>query len=156
MEAVTNNNRIKDDAKELAAEPSDDGGTGLGGGSPEQQDGTTTASTGAPAATETGGSKSDKEGDMPETNSGNGSGGLGGSGSGQATTYVEFPRGDDYVPVYYLNQGTAPINYQAKDDIVLKGIYWQTSSDQIKIANATFESEDDPTLTKGFQRGVLR
>ena len=44
MEAVTET-RIKDDAKELAEKPSGDGGSGLGGESPEQESGTATTGT---------------------------------------------------------------------------------------------------------------
>ncbi|RSL70683.1 hypothetical protein CEP51_012169 [Fusarium floridanum] len=149
MEAVTDN-RIKDDAKELAEKPSGDGGMDLGG--TEGEGGTTTVSTGtAAASTET--SKTDKD-TMPETDPGQGQdGGLGGSGGGQSTTYVEFPRGDEYVPVYYINDGTATINYTT-NDVVLKNIYWKTTgSDGNNIADAVYTSgEDDPELTKGFDK----
>jgi hypothetical protein len=152
MEAVTET-RIKDDAKELAEKPSGgDSGDNLGG-APGQESGTATTGTAA-AATET--TKTDKEG-MPGTNSGQDQdGGLGGSGGGQSTTYVEFPRGNNYVPVYYMSEGTAAIKYST-NDIVLKNIYWQTTgSGGNKIANAAYKSGDDnPELTKGFQKGVL-
>ncbi|KAJ4327089.1 hypothetical protein N0V84_002477 [Fusarium piperis] len=150
MEAVTNN-RIKDDAKELAENPDENGGTGLGGEGPDAERGTSTLSTGTAAATETGGSKSDQD-NMPGSNQGQGqSGGLGGSGGGQQTQYVEFPRGEEYDPVYYLNKGTASIDYFA-NKVVPKTIYWQTTPDNYSIANVTFGSEDDPTFTKGFQK----
>ncbi|KAH7274023.1 hypothetical protein FSOLCH5_001098 [Fusarium solani] len=149
MEAVTET-RIKDDAKELAEKPSGgDSGDNLGG-APGQESGTATTGTAA-AATET--TKTDKEG-MPGTNSGQDQdGGLGGSGGGQSTTYVEFPRGNNYVPVYYMSEGTAAIKYST-NDIVLKNIYWQTTgSGGNKIANAAYKSGDDnPELTKGFQK----
>ncbi|UPK98761.1 hypothetical protein LCI18_009696 [Fusarium solani-melongenae] len=149
MEAVTET-RIKDDAKELAEKPSGDGGNGLGEESPEQESGTATTGTAA-AATET--ARSDKGG-MPGTNSGQDQdGGLGGSGGGQSTTYVEFPRGDDYVPVYYISADTAAIKYST-NDIVVKNIYWQTTgSDGGSIANATYKPGDEnPAFTKGFQQ----
>lgn len=148
MEAVTET-RIKDDAKELAEKPSGDGGTGLGEDAPVgQESGTATTGTTA-AATETG--KADKDDGMPGTNSGQ-NGGLGGSGGGQSTTYVEFPRGDDYVPVFYISEGTAAIKYST-NDIVLKNIYWQTTgSGGDYIANATYKSGDEnPELSTGFQ-----
>lgn len=150
MEAVTET-RIKDDAKELAAEPSGSGGGGGGGleGESPEQSGTATTGTAAAARTDKGG--------MPGDNSGqNQGGGLGGTGGGQSTTYVEFPRGEHYVPVYYMSDGHAAIEYST-NDIVLKNIYWQTTgSGGNKIANAVYKSGDDnPELTKGFQQGVL-
>lgn len=150
MEAVTET-RIKDDAKELAEKPSGSGGGGLEGESPDEESGTATTGTAA-AATET--ARTDKGG-MPGTNSGQNQGGgsLGGTGGGQSTTYVEFPRGSDYTPVYYMSDGTAAIRYST-NDIVLKNIYWQTTgSGGNKIANAVYKSGDDkPEFTKGFQQ----
>ncbi|KAI8691155.1 hypothetical protein LRP88_08432 [Fusarium phalaenopsidis] len=149
MEAVTET-RIKDDAKELAANPSGGGG-GNSNLEPVQESETATTGTAA-AATET--TKADKGGGgMPETNPEQGQpGGLDSGGSGQSTTYVQFPSGD-YVPVYYMRAGTAAIKYST-NDIVLKNIYWQTTgSDGGSIANATYKSGDDsPELTKGFEQ----
>ena len=144
--------RTKDDFKELAEKPTG-GGTGLGEDAPaEQESGTATTGTTA-AATET--AKTDKDGGMPGTDSGQ-NGGLGGSGGGQSTTYVAFPRDDDYVPVFYISEGTAAIKYST-NDVTLKNIYWQTTgSGGAYIANATYESGDEnPKRTTGFQEGVL-
>ncbi|RSL67444.1 hypothetical protein CEP54_003200 [Fusarium duplospermum] len=149
MEAVTHN-RIKDDAKELANE-NGDGGTPLGEDGSGQEGGTTAVTTGtAAAATET---RSDN-GNMPGTNSGqNSDGGLGSGGGGQSTTYVKFPSlGKDYVPVYYLKDGAATIDYTT-NDVVLKNIYWQTIGQDGNIADAVFKSGDDnPEPTGGFQK----
>lgn len=140
--------RTKDGFKELAEKPTG-GGTGLGEDAPvEQESGTATTGTTA-AATET--AKTGKDDGMPGTNSGQ-NGGLGGSGGGQSTTFVEFPRGEDYVPVFYISEGTAAIKYST-NDITLKNIYWQTTgSGGDYIANATYKSGDEnPELTTGFQ-----
>lgn len=152
MEAVTHN-RIKDDAKELADDNGNngDGGTPLGGEDGSGQEGETTAATTGTAAAPTQ-TKTDNE-NMPGANPEQNSDGSLGTGGGQSTTRVKFPSlGKDYVPVYYLSEGTATINYTT-DDVVLKNVYWQTIGQDGNIAEAVFKSGDDnPEPTGGFQK----
>ncbi|KAM0424746.1 hypothetical protein ACHAPT_010056 [Fusarium lateritium] len=155
--------RVEDDAEILNENTNAQDDNGLGGGGGDNPNGgagsTATASSGtqAPKESESGDSKGDsgdsKDG-MPGTNSGGG-GGLGGSSGDNAdgsTTYVEFPK-ESYEPVYYTTNknAEATINYQIAKDIDLKGIFWQTT-DEDSIANATFKSNDDMTLTDAFKK----
>lgn len=133
--------RVKDGFKEFAGQPSGDSGEVMGAAPQE----TATATTGTAAATGTG--KTDKDGIKPAQGSNEGL-----TSGGQSTTYVQFPSGDAYVPVYYLSEGAADIKYST-NNVVLKNIYWQTTGSDVNyIANATYGSGEP---SDGFEKGAL-